>query len=233
MNGRDVAVPKETLELLKQVGTSTLAGQLYNMGFRNNSMIGIQAMAIQSGQRAVGRARTLRFIPCREDLLEAQYESPAPPLYRSALEDIDPGDILVMDAGGSREAAVAGDLFTTRVAQRGGAGIVVDGAVRDLSALRSVGLPVFAIGTHGCSIDRALMSVGRDEPVRCGEVPVIPGDVIVGDEDGLVVCPPHMATQVAKEAFDHEMEEVRVRAELAAGRSLDDVYPTNAEKRKS
>ena len=233
MNGRDVNVPQETLDLLKQVGTSTLAGQLYKMGFRNTSMIGIQPMAVRSGHRAVGRARTLRFIPCREDLLEAQYESPTPPLYRMALEDIGSGEILVVDAGGSREAAVAGDLFATRVAQRGGAGIIADGVVRDLSAIREVGLPVFAIGTHGYSIDRALMAVGRDEPVRCGEVPVIPGDVIVGDEDGLVVCPPHVAAEAAKEAFDQEKKEARVRAELAAGRSLDEAYPANAEKRKS
>jgi regulator of RNase E activity RraA len=227
-----VTVSEKTLDTLGKVGTPTLTGHLLDMGFRNTYMIGVEPLAVRSGQRMVGRARTLRFVPYREDLVEAQYGSLTGSPHREALEAIGPGEVLVVDAGGSREAAVLGDMFTRRVMERGGTGVVIDGVVRDLSAVRQVGLPVFAVGVHGAGIPRALMSVGRDEPIRCGDVPVIPGDVVVGDEDGVVVVPPHLAGEVAEAAFEHQEEEVWIRERLEAGESLHDVYPPNAEKRK-
>ena len=236
MDGRDIPVPQATLDLLKRVGTPTLSGQLTKMGFRNHYMMGVQPLAVQPGQRMVGRARTLRFIPLREDLVETQAETrnetaTAAP-HRNALEDIGPDEVLVIDAGGNLEAAVVGDNFTRRVKQRGGTGIVIDGVLRDLSVIRTVGLPVFAKGMHGSGINRALISVDRDEPVRCGEIPVIAGDVIVGDEDGVVAIPPHVAPQVAEEAFDHEEDEIWIRMKLAEGFSLHEVYPPNKEKQE-
>ena len=232
MDARHVTVSEHTLDTLTKVGTPTLAGHLLDLGFRNTYMIGVEPLAVPPGQRMVGRARTLRFVPYREDLVEAQYRSLTGSPHREALEAIGPGEVLVVDAGGSLEAAVLGDMFTRRVMERGGTGVVIDGVVRDLSAIRGVGLPVFARGVHGAGIPRALMSVGRDEPVRCGGVPVMPGDVVVGDEDGVVVVPPHLAAEVAEAAFEHQEEEVWIRERLEAGESLHDVYPPNAEKRK-
>ena len=217
--------------MLRAVGTPTLTGEL-DKAYRNSYMIGIEPLAVRSGQRMVGRARTLRFIPYREDMVAAQYDSLTASPHRSALEDVGPGEVLVIDAGGSREAAVLGDMFTRRVMERGGTGVVIDGVVRDPSAIREVGLPVFARGVHGAGITRALMSVGRDEPVRCGGVPVIPGDVVVGDEDGVVVMSPGVAAQMAEAAFEHQEEEVWIRERLEAGESLHDVYPPSAERRE-
>ena len=232
MDRRDEPVSQNTLDLLGKVGTPTLSGQLTELGFRNNFMIGVQPLAVQPGQQMVGRARTLRFIPLREDLVEAQYDALTASPHRQALEDVGPDEVLVIDAGGSMEAAVVGDNFTRRLKQRGCTGIVIDGVLRDPSAIRAVGLPVFAKGMHGSGINRALMSVGRDEPVRCGNIPVIPGHVVVGDEDGVVVIPPNVATQVAEAAFDHQEDEVWIRMKLAEGYSLHEVYPPNEEKRQ-
>lgn len=231
MDSRRIAVPEETLDTLRAVGTPTLTGQLDGT-YRNSYMIGVEPLAVRPGQRMVGRARTLRFIPYREDLVEAQYGSLTSSPHRVALEDVGPGDVLVIDAGGSREAAVLGDMFTRRVMERGGSGVVIDGVVRDLSAIRDVGLPVFARGVHGAGITRALMSVGRDEPVRCGGVPVIPGDVVVGDEDGVVVMSPAVAPEIAEAAFEHQEEEIWIRERLEAGESLHDVYPPSTERRR-
>ena len=180
----------------------------------------------------VGRARTLRFIPLREDLLSAQYELSTSRPHRDALEEIEPGEVLVVDAGGCLEAAVVGDMFTRRVHARGGSGIVIDGVLRDLTAIRTVGLPVFAKGMHGAGIPRMLMSVGRDQPIRCGDIPVIPGDVIVGDTDGVIAIPPHIAEEVAKICREHRVEEEWARTKLAEGASLHDVYPPSVAFRE-
>ena len=232
MDAGQVTVSDKTLDTLRAVGTPTLTGHLLDLGYRNTFMIGVEPLAVRSGQQMLGRARTLRFIPYREDLVEAQYGSLTSSPHREALEAIGLGEVLVVDAGGSREAAVLGDMFTRRVMERGGTGVVIDGVVRDLSAIRGVGLPIFAGGIHGAGISRALMSVGRDEPIRCGGVPVIPGDVVVGDEDGVVVVPPHLADEVAVAAFEHQEEEVWIRERLKVGESLHDVYPPNAERRR-
>ena len=232
MDSRQIGVTEHILNTLKAVGTSTLTGQLLEVGYRNTYMIGVEPLALGPSHRMVGRARTIRFIPHREDLVEAQYGSLASSPHCEALEGIRPGEVLVIDAGGSREAAVLGDMFTRRVMERGGTGVVIDCVVRDLSAIRRVGLPVFGAGVHGAGIPRALMSVGRDEPISCGDVPVIPGDVVVGDADGVVVVPPHLAAEVAEASFEHQEEEIWVRERLEAGESLHDVYPPSDERRK-
>ncbi len=233
MDHRDIDVPNETLDLLKVLGTPTLSGELLEAGYRNHYMIGPEPLAVAPNQRMVGRARTLRFINMREDLLEAQYTSLAASPHRSALENVGPGDVLVIDAGGSLEAAVVGDMFTRRIMQRGAMGLVIDGVLRDLSTIRSLGLPVFARGRHGSGITRALVSVGMDEPVQCGGVPVIRGDVLVGDEDGVVVIPPQIAAVLARDAYEHQEEEIWIREKLKEGFSLHDVYPPNEEMRKA
>ena len=163
MDGRNTPVTRETLELLQEISVPTLSGTLTrDMGYRNNYMMGVKPLTIQPSQRMVGRARTLRFISLREDLVSAQYELSTTSLHRDALEEIEPGEVLLIDAGGCLEAAVVGDMFTRRVHARGGSGIVIDGVLRDLSAIRTVELPVFAKGVHSSGIPRALMSVGRD-----------------------------------------------------------------------
>ena len=233
MDRRNIPVTAETLGLLQEIDVPTLSGTLTQaMGYRNNYMMGVKPLAVQLSQRMVGRARTLRFIPLCEDLVAAQYELSMTRPHRDALEEIEPGEVLVIDAGGCLEAAVIGDMFTRRVHARGGSGIVIDGVLRDLSAIRTVGLPVFAKGMHGSGISRALMSVGRDQPIGCGDIPVIPGDIIVGDIDGVVVIPPHIAEETAKRCYEHRAEEEWARIKLAEGASIHDVYPPSGAFRE-
>jgi len=233
MDSRNIPVTPETLALLQEIDVPTLSGTLIrHMGYHNNYMIGVKPLAVQPSQRMVGRARTLRFIPLREDLVSAQSESSMSRLHRYALEEIEPGEVLVIDAGGCLGAAVVGDMYTRRVHARGASGIVIDGVLRDLTAIRTVGLPVFAKGMHGAGISRMLMSVGRDQPIRCGDIPVIPGDIIVGDMDGVVVIPPHVAEEVAKICWEHRAEEEWGRIKLAEGASIHDVYPPSGTFRE-
>jgi regulator of RNase E activity RraA len=175
----------------------------------------------------VGRARTLRFLPLREDLVKVQYASVSDRPHRDAIESIEPGEILVIDACGSLEAGVVGDMFTRRVKERGGTGIVIDGSVRDLSTIRTVGLPVFCKGQHGAGINRALMSADYQVPIRLANTAVLPGDVLLGDQDGVVVIPPTEVEGVVAFGVEHEVQERFTRLKLAEGYALDQAYPPN------
>ncbi len=232
MDGRQVLVSAETLAELKRVRVPTAAGLMLGLGYRNSYMIGPVPLVIPGGATMVGRALTLRFLPQREDLQKAQYSAVSGSPHRTALETIGPGEALIIDAGGCLGAAVVGDMFTRRIKERGAVGLIIDGVVRDLSAIRTIGLPVFARGQHGAGITRELMSVGINEPIQCGGIPVIPGDVVLADEDGVVVIPPALAAEVAQRGTEHEDEEEFIRMKLMLGASLHDVYPPNDAARK-
>ena len=179
----------------------------------------------------VGRARTLRFIPLREDLAKAQYDMVEGRPHRQAIESIRPGEVLVIDAGGCLGAGVVGDIFTRRVQGRGGTGIVIDGVVRDLMEIREVGLPVFCRGMHGAGINRLLMSVSIDEPIQIGGVPVLPGDVILGDLDGVVFVPPTEVEHLVEHGVEHDIRERFTRMKIAEGYPLHHAYPPDEELR--
>ncbi|OXS59224.1 hypothetical protein B1A99_11370 [Cohnella sp. CIP 111063] len=224
-------ISDELLEELKLVSVSTAAHTLVEMGYRNAYMQGILPMSFPEDQpSAVGRAVTLRFIPLREDLVKQQYESLTGSPHRSALESIGPNDVLVIDTGSHMETGVVGDIFTRRIRYLGGRAIVVDGCIRDLQRVISVDFPVYAKGVHGGAIPRSLMSVGLNEPIRCGGVPVIPGDIILADRDGVVAIPPQCVEEIVKIARAHdELEERWIRMKLDEGASLHTHYPPNAE----
>ena len=230
----DIDLSSEILEELKGVSVPTATQHLLGRGFHNTYCIDIQPLAVRSDQTMVGRARTLRFLPKREDLLKAQYGDSAGQdrPHRQAIESIQPGEILVIDAGGCSGAGVVGDMFTRRVQGRGGSGIVIDGVVRDLSAIRSVGLPLFCRGQHGAGINRELMSVGIDEPVQIGGAAVLPGDVLLGDVDGVVVVPPAEVEDLVEHGLEHDLQELFTREKLAEGYPLHRAYPPDEELRK-
>jgi regulator of RNase E activity RraA len=221
------------LAALEQVCVPTATHHLVRRGFRNTFAIGVTPHALQPGQVMVGRARTLRFLPLREDLVQAQYGTVTGRPHRMAIESIAPGQVLVVDAGGSLGAGVAGDMYTRRVQARGGTGIVIDGAVRDIGAIREVGLPVFCRGVHGAGISRALMSVDLDQPIQIGGVPVLPGDVLLGDINGVVVIPPQEVEQLVEYGLEHDAQERFTREKLAEGYSTHRVYPLDEEMRKA
>ena len=228
----DVDITDDQLEALKKVSVPTATATLMVRGFQNTFPIGIDPKAVRSDQVMVGRARTLRFIPMREDLVKAQYDTVEGRPHRQAIESIEPGEILVIDTGGCMGAGVVGDMFTRRVQARGGTGIVIDGVVRDLVAIREVGLPVFCRGAHGAGINRMLMSVSVNEPVQIGGVPVLPGDILLGDPDGLVVIPPQELEHLVEHGVEHDLQEEFTRLKLADGYPLHRAYPPDEELRK-
>lgn len=230
VDGRAIPIPDQLMKKLATLGSSTLTAELFNAGFRTSYIQGVRLMTPGVTKRMVGRARTLRFIPLREDLVEAQYADLAGSPHRQAIESIERGDVLVIDTGHTLETGVLGDMFLRRIRSRGGVGVVIDGAFRDYTAVQEVGIPVFASGFHGGAIPHRLMSVGRDEAIRCGELAVIPGDVIVGDADGVVVIPPQAAEEVARAAAAHTEQERWIRHQLDKGGSLHDYYPPKGEK---
>ena len=228
----DVELSEDLLEEFKNVSIPTATASLMRSGFQNTYPIGVDPAAVKLGQVMVGWARTLRFVPMREDLVKAQYDTVEGRPHRQAIESIEPGDILVIDTGGCMGAGVVGDMFTRRVQARGGTGIVIDGVVRDLVAIQEVGLPVFCRGAHGAGINRMLMSVGINEPVQVGGVPVLPGDVLLGDQDGLVVVPPQEVEYLVEHGFEHDLQEKFTRIKLGEGYLLHRAYPPDEELKK-
>lgn len=227
-------ISEELLEELKLVSVSTASHTLVEMGYHNGYMQGIVPMSFPENQKsAVGRAVTLRFIPLREDLVKQQYEALTESPHRTALESITQNDVLVIDTGSHMETGVIGDIFTRRLRYLGGQAIVVDGCIRDLQRVKAVNFPVFSKGVHGSAIPRSLMSVGFNEPIRCGGVPVIPGDIILVDRDGVVAIPPQCVEEIVRIARAHdELEEQWIKLKLDEGASLHTHYPPNEAARK-
>ncbi|SFT21688.1 hypothetical protein [Paenibacillus sp. BC26] len=226
-------ISDELLEELKLVSVSTASHTLVEMGYRNAYMQGIMPLSFPEGQEsAVGRAVTLRFVPLREDLVKQQYDTLPESPHRVALESITQNDILVIDTGSHMETGVIGDIFTRRLRYLGGQAIIVDGCIRDLQRVKAVNFPVLARGVHGGAIPRSLMSVGFNEPIRCGGVSVVPGDIILVDRDGAVAIPPQCVEDIVKIARAHdELEERWIKMKLDEGASLHTHYPPNAEAR--
>jgi 5-oxopent-3-ene-1,2,5-tricarboxylate decarboxylase/2-hydroxyhepta-2,4-diene-1,7-dioate isomerase len=181
--------------------------------------------------RMVGRARTMRYLPNRKDL-RAKIYAAGPQLNYKSAEEAQPGDVLVFDAGGETRAGVTGGVTTIRFLARGGAGIVVDGAIRDLPELEGMHIQTYVRRGHASSVSPILMSVDYQVPVRIGSVTVIPGDILVGDSHGILVIPAEIAEKVADKALEHDEQEEFQRQLLLKGESIYGVYPMNEATRK-
>jgi len=218
----------ETLRLLGCVSTATLTTQLFKRGLRNVFVQGVQRMS-RSGRSMVGEAFTLRYIPAREDLdVVSAFEDPEHP-QRKAIETVPPGQVLVMDCRRDTRAASGGSILITRLKVRGAAGVVTDGGLRDSEAIASMDFPVFGAGGSAPLNLAVHHAVDINVPIACGGVAVFPGDVIVGDAEGVVVVPRHLADEVARDAMEQETMEAFVIQEIAGGRPLPGTYPPNAE----
>ena len=224
-----MALHSAGIETLRSVTTATLTTILLKKGFRNVWIRG--AMPLRPGQaRVVGPAFTLRFVPAREDLATpASWGSPIS--TRAAIEAMPEGAVAVIDAMGVADAGVFGDILCARMAKRGAAGLVTDGAVRDLAGVFGTGLPVWARGAAAPPSVAGLTFVGWEEMVGCGGVCVVPGDTIVADADGAVVIPAALLEEVLQEAPEQERLEGWIVEEVARGEKLPGLYPMNDETR--
>jgi regulator of RNase E activity RraA len=223
-----MALANDTLQQLKRASTATLTTQLFKRGLRNVYLQGVHRMS-KAGVNLVGEAFTLRYIPAREDLDHVGvFENPEHP-QRKAIEVVPPGQVLVMDCRRDTRAASAGSILLTRMQVRGVAGVVSDGGLRDSDAIAGMEFPVYGAGASAPLNLAVHHAVDLNVPIGCGGVAVFPGDVVVGDAEGVVIVPAHLAAEVARDASEQEQLEVFVLQEVADGRALPGTYPPNAD----
>ncbi len=214
---------------LAHVTTATLTTVLLKKGLRNVFMRGTRPLA--AGQpRIVGPAFTLRFVPAREDLATpASWGNPIS--TRAAIEAMPAGCVAVVDAMGTTDAGIFGDILCARMARRGVAALVTDGVVRDVAGVRATGLPVWCRGAAAPPSVAGLTFVAWGEPVGCGGVAVFPGDTVVVDDDGAVLIPAALVAEVTAEAVEQERLEGWIMDEVARGAALPGLYPPDAANR--
>lgn len=224
-----MALTPDVIGTLSRITTATITTLLLKQGLRNVWMRGTRPLS--PGQpRIVGPAFTLRFVPAREDLATpASWSNPIS--TRAAIEAMPAGCVAVVDAMGSTDAGIFGDILCARMHKRGVAALVTDGVLRDVAGVRATGLPVWCRGAAAPPSVAGLTFVAWDQPVGCGGVAVFPDDVVVVDEDGAVLIPAAQLAYVVAEAPEQERLEEWIMSEVEGGASLPGLYPPNAEHR--
>jgi regulator of RNase E activity RraA len=213
--------------MLHHVGTATLTQQLQKRGVRNSWVRGVHST--RADLRMVGYARTLRYVALREDVRDAD----TAPLnaQKAAVEAIEPGEVLIMEAREDPGAGTIGDILAARVLARGGTGIVTDGGLRDSPAVAELDIPTYFKAPHGSVLGLIHYPLESQVPITCGGVLVMPGDVVVGDAEGVVVVPAAMAEELARDATEQELREEWALERVQAGDSVRDTFPMAPERR--
>ncbi|MFJ8057405.1 ribonuclease activity regulator RraA [Streptomyces sp. NPDC096142] len=220
------------LRRMEGISAATACAKLHSMGVTRTAVQG--PTALETGSRVVGSALTLQFMPQREDVasgLGQEYVERDTALW-AVLETVQPGDVLVVQAWGSSFTGCFGDMLVRYFKRRGGAGIVVDGRIRDAARVRQLGVPIWCTGTtpHYAS-QTDLFPWAYDVPVAAGGVLCLPGDVVVADDDGAVIVPAGKALELIQDAEDHEDWESFSRMRLEQGARLSDYYPLSSNSR--
>jgi 5-oxopent-3-ene-1,2,5-tricarboxylate decarboxylase / 2-hydroxyhepta-2,4-diene-1,7-dioate isomerase len=222
MAGEEKGREPVVFEKLRRCTLDSVWNGLTARGYGDQFIGGLRV--IQPDRVMVGRALTLRLMPKRPDL-EARVRAEGPYLVARAVTQTQPGDIMVVDAGGCVEAGFIGDILVAGFIAKGGAGIVCDGAVRDLSYLRTLALPLYTRGAHASAVGRRLVGLDLNIPVRIADVTVLPGDILMGDAEGVLAIPAELAEVVADEALATDAKEEFLREKLAQGVPITEAYP--------
>jgi regulator of RNase E activity RraA len=223
---KDIPRPDPALiAALQGVGSATASGELRRLGIRSAFMQG--PVCATPGASVVGPALTLQFMPKREDLYpDAEYVDPERQLHRHALYHARPGDIVVVDARADMTSGVFGEMMLTYFRGRGGLGVVIDGCIRDSARIKKLGLGLWLRGvTPNFHTQTNIVPFAVNGPIACGGVTVLPGDLIIADDDGAVVVPIALAPQLAAKAGEHVEWEEFSRLKLAEGGDLRTYYP--------
>ncbi|WP_327342692.1 fumarylacetoacetate hydrolase family protein [Streptomyces europaeiscabiei] len=207
---------------LRSVAVATLSAQLRARGLPHMSVDGVRPVGSDGGAM-VGVAHTLRYLPLREDLFK-RYGT-GMNAQKRAIEEVRPGHVLVMDARRDATAGTLGDILALRALKRGAAGVVTDGAVRDAATIADLGLPVYAAGAHPSVLGRRHVPWDTGVPIACGGALVQPGDLIVGDFDGVIVVPPDLVEELIVDCREQERQERFITERVAAGESVEGLYP--------
>ena len=224
---RQVAVSDDVLAQLAKCSSGSLTTQLFKLGFRQPALVGLRALNKEIKPFA-GRAYTMRFIPAREDIDTYGTMTTKPNhdnLQWQGVEQIQPGDVLVIDSQNDPRAASAGNILVTRLLARGARAIVTDGALRDGSEIASLPLPAYAREVTATTRISYHHVADLQVPIGCAGVAVYPGDIIVGDSDGLTVIPAHLAQEVADYCIAQDDLENYLAMRIASGEPLWGVYP--------
>lgn len=222
---------KELIEGLAHIGSATASGELSRLGIRDPFLKG--PVAWTPGKSVVGPALTLQFMPKREDQYRVdEYADPEKQLHRHVLYHTQPGDIVVVDARGDMSSGVFGEMMLTFFKGRGGLGVVIDGCIRDYPHAKELGLGLWLRGvTPNFHTQTNIFPFAVNVPVACGDTLVMPGDIIIADDDGVVVVPIALAPQLLAKASEHAEWEDFSRMKLAQGGDLRKYYPLSEEAR--
>ncbi|HEY0288633.1 MAG TPA: hypothetical protein VGC62_16750 [Pseudomonas sp.] len=226
-----MALSELNRQRLAEVNISTLSTCLYRLGVRRTVPTGI--VALTSNQpRMVGPAFTLRFVPMRDDVGGQDSYGTDKNVHQQAFEQCPPGSVLVMDTRGETRGCSCGDLLIGRLKARGCSGIVTDGGFRDTAQIELLGFAAY----QRCAVPAPsfgfLQAVEMNTPIGCGDVAVYPGDIIVGDAEGVVVIPLAIADQIAEQAYEQTQYEKYASNEVANGRSIIGLYPSTEASRE-
>ena len=224
-----MALSPETRERLKRVSTATLATALYKRGFRTQFIQDVHPLH-SSRESMVGEAYTLRYMPAREDLNRLEVFRDRGHPQRKAVEECPPGAVLVMDSRKDARAASAGAILVGRLMARGVAGVVTDGGFRDSAEIATLGIPAYHHRPSAPTNLTLHQAIDINVAIGCGDAPVFPGDVVVGDADGVIVVPAHLADEIAEEATEMTAYEDFVTEEVSKGRSILGLYPATDEQ---
>lgn len=225
----DYVLSDETRDRLRRVSTASVATQLYKRGLRIQFIQGVSPVSPKDGNM-VGQAFTLRYIPAREDRNPIEvFRDPDHP-QRVAVETCPPGHVLVMDARKDARAATAGSILVTRLAVRGCAGVVSDGGFRDIRGIGQLDMPAYCANPSAPTNLTLHEALDINVPIACGDAPVFPGDVVVGDHDGVIVIPAHLADEIAGDCAGMESFEAFVLEEVLNGTPVIGLYPCTSEE---
>lgn len=218
-----------TREKLLKVSTATIATCLYKKGFRNQYIQNVKPLK-KGKPTMVGEAFTLQYIPAREDLNPVSvFRDPKHP-QRVAVETCPKGSVLVIDSRKNARAASAGSILVTRLMKRGVSGIVTDGGFRDSAEIAELPFPSFHEQPSAPTNLTLHQALDINVPIGCGDVAVFPGDIVVGDDDGVMVIPNHISDEVAEECIAMTMFEDFVLEKVNEGKTIIGLYPPTSEK---
>ena len=226
-----VRPPKELVDGLAAIGSATASSELNKLGVRSAHIRG--PVSFTAGISVAGPALTLQFMPKREDLYPVdEYAEPEKQLHRHVMYHTQPGDMIVVDARGDMASGVFGEMMLTYFKGRGGRGVIVDGCIRDVGKARGLGLGLWLRGaTPNFHSQTDIFPTAVNVPVACGNTVVVPGDIVVADDDGAVVVPIKLAPALLTAASEHAEWEEFSRIRLEQGGDMRRYYPLSAEAR--
>jgi len=224
---RPVTLSDAARDALNRVSTATLTVQLRRRGIANTFMAGLRPT--RPDLRLFGYAYTLRYVPLREDFRDA--DTAELNAQKRAVESIGPDEVLVIDARGEPGAGTIGDILAARALARGAGGIVTDGGMRDTPAVAELDIPAYYLAPHAAVLGLLHHPLETNVPIACGGTLVVPGDVLVGDAEGVLVVPAALAEEVARDALEQEQREAWALERVKNGESIRGIYPLTDARR--